>query len=131
MSAAANSQTLTDSLLVGRWTAEAVLKKPSNPHYRDIIDSFKASTFIFNEDRTFELRTDANSQDFATIRKQTKGKTWKFDQPSQTIKIGDAKGNFSAMHIKVKSVDGKTVFVLPESQHQMQLEMVKYIEKKK
>lgn len=127
----ANSQKLVDSLLIGKWKTEKVLKKPSNPHYRDIIDSFKASVFVLNEDHTFELKSDQNSQEFAQIRKMSKGKTWKFDEATQTVKIGDAKDNFSTMRFKVKTVDGKTVFALEETHHGLELEMLKYNEKKK
>lgn len=125
------AQKINDSLLVGVWRSQAVLKKPSNPHYRDIIDSFKASTFKLNADHTFEISTEQNSQDFATVRKITKGKSWKFDPITSAIKIGDAKDNFSTMKIKVKTVDGKTVFALEETYHFIELEVVKYEPPKK
>lgn len=127
----ANSQKLVDSLLIGKWKTEKVLKKPSNPHYRDIIDSFKTSVFVLNEDHTFELKSEQNSQEFAQIRKMSKGKTWKFDVATQTVRIGDAKDNFSTMRFKVKTVDGKTIFTLEETHHGLELEMSKYDGKKK
>ena len=126
LTANAFGQKLNDSLIVGTWRSEKVLKKPSNPNYRDIIDSFKMSVFKFKKDHTFEISSEQNSQEFANLRKMTKGKSWKFDAITNTIKIGDAKDNFSTMKIKVKTVDGKTVFVLEETYHSMELEVAKF-----
>ena len=123
------AQKMTDSLLVGAWRSQAVMKKPSNPNYRDIIDSFKMSVFKFKADHTFEISSEQNSQEFANLRKMTKGKNWKFDAITNTIKIGDAKDNFSTMKIKVKTVEGKTVFVLEETYHSMELEVAKFAAK--
>lgn len=126
LAGSALGQTLNDSLIMGTWRSEKVLKKPSNPNYRDIIDSFKMSVFKFKADHTFEIRSEQNSQEFANLRKMTKGKSWKFDAVTNTIKIGDAKDNFSTMKIKVKTVEGKTVFVLEETYHSMELEVAKF-----
>ncbi|CAM3464798.1 hypothetical protein FLLO111716_12295 [Flavobacterium longum] len=126
LTASAFGQKLNDSLIVGTWRSEKVLKKPSNPNYRDIIDSFKMSVFKFKADHTFEISSEQNSQEFANLRKMTKGKSWKFDANTNTIKIGDAKDNFSTMKIKVKTVEGKTVFVLEETYHSMELEVAKF-----
>ena len=123
------AQKMTDSLLVGAWRSQVVMKKPSNPNYRDIIDSFKMSVFKFKADHTFEISSEQNSQEFANLRKMTKGKSWKFDAITNTIKIGDAKDNFSTMKIKVKTVEGKTVFVLEETYHSMELEVAKFAAK--
>lgn len=126
LTANAFGQKLNDSLIVGTWRSEKVLKKPSNPNYRDIIDSFKMSVFKFKPDHTFEISSEQNSQEFANLRKMTKGKSWKFDAITNTIKIGDAKDNFSTMKIKVKTIEGKTVFVLEETYHSMELEVAKF-----
>ena len=108
-------QNLSDSLLIGAWRTESVLKKPSNPHYRDLIDSFKGATFRLYADHKFEISTEDNSQDFAALRKMTKEKSWKFDAVTNTVKIGDAKDNYSTMKIKVRRAEGKLVFAMDES----------------
>jgi hypothetical protein len=119
-------QTLNDSSMVGVWRTERILKRPVNTIYRGICDSFEASTFKLNADHTFEISTDQNSQDFANLRKITKGKSWKFDPVTSFIKIGDEKDSFSTMKIKVKEIDGKTVFGLEETYHTIQLQVKKY-----
>lgn len=126
LAGSAFGQKLNDSLIMGTWRSEKVLKKPSNPNYRDIIDSFKMSVFKFKADHTFEIGSEQNSQEFANLRKMTKGKSWKFDAITNIIKIGDAKDNFSTMKIKVKTIEGKTVFVLEETYHSMELEVAKF-----
>lgn len=126
LAGSAFGQKLNDSLIMGTWRSEKVLKKPSNPNYRDIIDSFKMSVFKFKADHTFEISSEQNSQEFANLRKMTKGKNWKFDAITNAIKIGDAKDNFSTMKIKVKTVEGKTVFVLEETYHNIELEVAKF-----
>ena len=120
------AQKLNDSLLIGAWRTEAVLKKPSNPHHRDLVDSFKGATFRLYPDHTFEINTEDNSQDFAALRKMTKEKSWKFDAVTNTIKIGDAKDNYSTMKIKVRQTDGKMIFTMEESYHSIEVSVKKY-----
>ncbi len=115
VSTGAIGQKLADSLLIGAWRTEEVLKKPSNPHYGTLVDSFKGATFRLYPDHTFEISTEHNSQDFAALRKMTKGKRWKFDAVTSTIKVGDEKDNYSTFKLKVKQADGKTVFATGES----------------
>jgi uncharacterized protein YqgV (UPF0045/DUF77 family) len=117
-------QQLNDSLLVGAWRVETVLKKPSNPHYRDLVDSFKGAMFRLYPDHTFTISTDDNSQDFAALRKMTKEKAWKFDAVTNTIKVGDAKDNYSTMKIKVKQVDGKMIFAMDESYQSIEVSVI-------
>jgi|SRR6478672_10933716 len=126
LSGNAIAQKLNDSLLVGAWRTENVLKKPSNPHYRDLTDSFKGATFRLYPDHTFEVNTDDNSQDFAALRKMTKEKSWKFDAVTNTIKIGDAKDNYSTMKIKVKQTDGKMIFAMDESYQSIEVSVTKF-----
>jgi hypothetical protein len=123
-------QKFTDSSMVGVWRSERILKKPANPIYRSICDSFENATFKLNADHTFEISTDMNSQDFADLRKMTKGKKWKFDPVTNFIRIGDEKDSYSTMKIKVKGIDGKTVFGLEETYHTIQLQVEKYEPKK-
>jgi len=125
VSTGAVGQKLSDSLLVGAWRTESVLKKPSNPHYRTLVDSFKGATFRLYPDHTFEINTEHNSQDFAALRKMTKEKRWKFDAIANIIKVGDEKDNFSTFKIKVKQVDGKTVFAMDESYQSIEVSVIR------
>ncbi len=121
-------QKLTEADLVGSWKTQQLLKKPDNPHYRDIIDSFKASTFTFGADHVFDLKTDENSNPFATIRNLTKKKNWKFDEQNQIIKIGNAADSYSTWKIKIRRTGEKVIFVLEDQN--MELEVKKNETKK-
>jgi len=113
---------VSEAELLGAWKTSKVIKKPDNPYYRDIVDSFKAATFVFGADHIFDLSTTENSQEFAELRKMTKKRQWKFDEKSQLIKIGTPGDNFTAMKIKVRKDNGQVTFTPDERGIELQMQ---------
>jgi hypothetical protein len=113
---------VTEAELIGTWKTSKVTKKPDNPYYRNIVDSFKSAKFVLGADHVFDLSTTQNSQDFASLRQIVKKRRWKFDEKTQVIKIGTPGDNFSAMKIKVRKESDQIFFTPDERGIELQIE---------
>lgn len=109
------SQTLDEKEIHGKWNVQEIIKKPSNPQFAPLIDGFKNSTFIFNQNGIFELKTTSKSELFVMITDMTNGTKWKLERDKQFVKIGNEDDRYSIMGIAISEVNGKKIFYLEES----------------
>jgi hypothetical protein len=115
LSSTSFGQTLNEKEMYGKWKVEKVIKKPTNPQFAILIGGFESSTFIFNQNGNFELKTTSNSELFGMITEMTNGTKWKVEKNKQFIKIGNEDDKYSIMGIAINEVDGKKTFHLDES----------------
>jgi hypothetical protein len=108
-------QTLNEKEIYGKWKVEKIIKKPTNPQFAILIDGFESSTFIFNQNGNFELKTTSNSELFGMITEMTNGTKWKIEKGKQFVKIGNKDDRYSIMGIAINEVNGKKTFHLDES----------------
>jgi hypothetical protein len=116
-------QTIEKEGIYGTWKVERNLTKTTDPNLKDLIEGFLASTFRFEENGTFELKSPNKSALFMMTLEMINNKKWKFDHNRQLIKIGSEKDAFSIMGISVKQKSGKMIFQVSESA--LEFEMVK------
>jgi hypothetical protein len=115
LSSTSFGQTLNEKEMYGKWKVEKIIKKPTNPKFEILIDGFESSTFIFNQNGNFELKTTSNSELFGMITEMTNGTKWKVEKDKQFIKIGNEDDRYSIMGIAINKVNGKKTFHLDES----------------
>jgi len=115
ISLSVNSQNFTENQLFGIWKVDKLEQKPTAPEFAMLLDGFINSTFNFDKNHKFELKTSKNSEIFSMITEMTNSKSWKFDKNSNHIKIGSSNDNFSIMGIFVKKENDKIYFNLEES----------------
>jgi hypothetical protein len=115
LSSTSFGQTLNEKEMYGKWKVEKVIKKPTNPQFAILIGGFESSTFIFNQNGNFELKTTSNSELFGMITEMTNGTKWKVEKNKQFIKIGNEDDKYSIIGIAINEVDGKKTFHLDES----------------
>jgi hypothetical protein len=115
LSSTSFGQTLNEKEMYGKWKVEKIIKKPTNPQFAILIDGFESSTFIFNQNGNFKLKTTSNSELFGMITEMTNGTKWKVEKNKQFIKIGNEDDRYSIMGIAINEVDGKKTFHLDES----------------
>jgi hypothetical protein len=115
LSSTSFGQTLNEKEMYGKWKVEKIIKKPTNPQFAILIGGFESSTFIFNQNGNFELKTTSNSELFGMITEMTNGTKWKVEKNKQFIKIGNEDDKYSIMGIAINEVDGKKTFHLDES----------------
>lgn len=110
-----NSQSFTENQLFGIWKVDKLERKPTAPEFEMLMDGFLNSTFNFDKNYNFELKTTKNSEIFSMITEMTNSKSWKFDKNTNHIKIGSPKDNFSIMGIFIKTENNQIYFNLEES----------------
>lgn len=115
ISLSVNSQNFSENELFGIWKVEKIEKKPVAPEFAILLDGFTNSTFNFDANHKFELKTTINSEIFSMVTEMTNGKSWIFDKNSNHIKIGSSNDNYSIMGIFVKKENNKIYFNLEES----------------
>jgi hypothetical protein len=115
LSSTSFGQTLNEKEMYGKWKVEKIIKKPTNPQFAILIGGFESSTFIFNQNGNFELKTTSNSELFGMITEMTNGTKWKVEKNKQFIKIGNEDDKYSIIGIAINEVDGKKTFHLDES----------------
>ena len=115
ISLSVNSQSFSEKELFGIWKVDKLEKKPTAPEFAILLDGFINSTFNFDKNYKFELKTSKNSEIFSMVTEMTNSKSWKFDKNSNHIKIGSSNDNFSIMGIFVKKENNKIYFNLEES----------------
>ncbi|PNW25110.1 hypothetical protein [Formosa algae] len=108
-------QTLNEKEMYGKWNVEKIIKKPTNPQFAPLIEGFENSTFIFNQNGGFELKTTSKSELFGMITEMTNGTKWKVEKDKQFVKIGNEDDRYSIMGIAISEVNGKKIFYLDES----------------
>lgn len=109
-------QVNNETELTGKWKVEKILKKPTNPQFKPLIDGFEKATFNFKSNKDFELITTNNSELFKMMMtKVLNGTKWKLVKEKQLVKIGNQEDRFTAMGILVKKENGKLYFHLDES----------------
>ena len=94
---------------------EKIIKNPTNPQFAILIDGFENSTFIFNQNGDFELKTTSNSELFGMITEMTNGTKWKVEKDKQFVKIGNKDDRYSIMGIAINEVNGKKTFYIDET----------------
>ena len=117
-------QTLNEKEMYGKWKVEKIIKKPTNPQFAILIDGFESSTFIFNQNGNFELKTTSNSKLFGMITEMTNGTKWKVEKNKQFIKIGNEDDRYSIMGIAINQVNGKKTFHLDESEITLEMKKI-------
>lgn len=101
--------------IYGKWTVEKVIEKPKEAQFEPVIDGFKKSTFVFNQDGSFNLITTSKSELFAEVTKNTRGTQWIYEKSKNRIRIGRKADGYSIMGILVQKSSDKIVFNLLES----------------
>lgn len=111
----AMSQGFTQKDLVGKWKVVAIVNEPKNPNLKDIIKSFSAATFLFEENWNFRTATSNKTQWFTMLTDITKEAKWKWDTASLSVSVGNDANNYSILKIIVSKVGDKTIFHLAET----------------
>lgn len=118
-------QNITKEFITGTWKVTGIVSFDSkaNQQINELVNSFKNSTFSFNENGNFLISTTKPSKTFFMMVEMINKSKWKVTSEKNTIKIGNTKDNYSIMGIQVGSKDEKIVFHLNES------EMYLFVEK--
>lgn len=105
-----------ESEFKGKWIVEKIIEKPTDSKFLPLIEGFKNATFIFNENKNFQITTTKNSELFKMMTSEVlAGSKWKFVAEEQLIKIGNQKDQFSSMMIFVKKINEQMFFHIHES----------------
>lgn len=113
---------INESEIYGEWAVKKVLKKPSNPEFRGVLDGFRKATFTFHENGKFDLKTASQAPKFQIILKMTEGVYWRFDDKAQLIKVGGKEDGYSIMAIRPTKKDNIMIFSLDEGEMSFEME---------
>lgn len=76
-----------------------------------MIDGFKGSVWTFNENGTFRIKFKENLSPVMEEMKFLDNKLWKFDEPTNEVRIGTKQDNYNHLVLTIKKVDsGINVF---------------------
>jgi hypothetical protein len=112
----AKAQTFTEKDIIGNWTVIEVLSsKPNNDTEKKVVAGFKNSTFVFNTDHTFELKSTDKSIYITMLSRQLVKAQWMYFANNNEIKIGTPQNNYSILNIEMQHKGEATQFILKES----------------
>lgn len=106
-----NAQTITQSEVVGTWTAidgkvtSAELPADVKQMMAMMIDGFKESTWTFNENGTFRIKFKENLSPVMEEMKFLDNKLWKFNNSNNLIQIGTKEDNYNHLVLTTKKTD--------------------------
>jgi hypothetical protein len=109
-------QTLSEKEMYGKWKVEKIIKKPTSPKFKPLINGFENSTFIFNSNGNFKLNTTSKSELFKMFIEMTKGTKWKVERNKNYVKIGNKEDRYSIMGISVRNNNEMKIFHIDESE---------------
>ncbi|MBT0606778.1 DUF5004 domain-containing protein [Aequorivita echinoideorum] len=118
---AANSQSISEKELMGVWQVTSVTSASQNPNQAQLIAGLQRATMYFKNDHTFEFNSYSTNPTLASFIENTQNSQWKYDANLQTVAIGTAENNYSAMIIKVRKQNGKVSFLLQETNVELQV----------
>ncbi|MGL2967114.1 hypothetical protein [Flavobacterium sp. XGLA_31] len=102
--------------LVGRWTVtEVISTKPNNDTQLKVVAGYKNSTFVFNADHSFELKTADKSIYITMLTRQLVKAQWQWNNSTNEIKIGTPQNNYSILKIQLQRKNSDTLFILEDS----------------
>ncbi|QES89648.1 hypothetical protein [Rhizosphaericola mali] len=115
------SQSLTPEQIIGKWKVVKILKKPSNPNFKDFLKGFESATFEFKSDSKFNLTTNNNNKIFSMLTDHTQNVDWIIRKNIPVISIGSKTDHYNTLNIYAKL--GETnIFQLEESEIVLQVE---------
>ena len=111
------AQNFTENDVKGNWTiTEVITTKPVNETQKKVVAGFKNGVFVFNNDHSFELKTQDKSIYITMLKQQLAKAQWQFIANTKEIKIGTLQNNYSILNIEIKEKDNNTIlFVLSET----------------
>ena len=107
-------QKIDNNFIQGSWKVVEVEKYPTARNYKDLIDAFKKSTFIFQLDKSFILRTTNSNVLFEMMTDMFKDTSWKIGNKNNIL-IGTKKDGFTVMDMKINIIEKKVSFVLSKA----------------
>ena len=117
------SQEISKEQVYGTWRVQKNITQILDPKFNDLINGFKESSFIFNDNGVFELKSSNTTALFLMTKDMLKNAKWALDQKKQIIRIGNQENHFSIIGIRVKLQDSKTIFLLDETP--LEFEMIR------
>ncbi len=112
----AKAQGVSEKELTGNWTVtEVISTKANNDTQQKVVAGYKNSTFVFNTDHSFELKTSDKSIYITMLSRQLAKAQWQFNAGNNEVKIGNAQNNFGILKIQVQHKGAETLFNLEDS----------------
>lgn len=114
-------QIKTESDLNGKWIVKKIIDKPTEAHFKPVVETFENATFDFKPNHHFKLTTTHETElsRMMTIGAFRKNVKWHFDKSKQLIRIGK-----SLMLFKIIKNDKEPVLHLEETELNLLLKKI-------
>ncbi|OOG71593.1 DUF4919 domain-containing protein [Flavobacterium sp. A45] len=120
-----STETFKKEDLIGTWKIINVLEKSQNKYLAELIKGFEVSSLIFNQDNTFHFKSTNKSRGILEFTKMMGTSNWIYDPNKNLIKIGTKKDHYSVMGFKFVQKEGKTFFVIEDTDMKLTFEVQK------